>query len=117
MDVRARGVAGVVRSLNALAGDLDRLDLTGAGRPMVQAARAGIISRTGRLAGTVRAEAEPGELTITAGGPGVPYAGVINFGGYHNITPRHYMERAAAVDIRPQVEGEIRGLIRNRDLT
>lgn len=35
---------------------------------------------SGRLAGSVRAERAPTQATITAGGPGVPYAGPIHWG-------------------------------------
>ena len=52
---------------------------------------------SGRLAGSVRAGRAGTQATITAGGPGVPYAGVIH-GGWaaRNIAPQPFLSDALA---------------------
>lgn len=57
---------------------------------------------TGRLAGSVRATATQKVGQVRAGKASVPYAGVIHFGGYHNIRPTPFLydaldSRASAV--------------------
>lgn len=47
---------------------------------MATAARATTPSRTGRLRATVRPRATRNTARVAAGGPGVPYAGVIHWG-------------------------------------
>lgn len=51
-----------------------------AGAYMAQVARSKAPSVSGRLAGSVRADHSATEVTVTAGGPGVPYAGPIHWG-------------------------------------
>jgi hypothetical protein len=53
--------------------------------------------RTGRLAGSTRAVATRTEAGVTAGGPGVPYAGVIHFGWpAHHIRAQPWLSETLA---------------------
>lgn len=48
--------------------------------------------RSGRLAGSIRADVATGQAIVTAGGAAAPYAGIIEYGSKRrNITGRHYM--------------------------
>lgn len=49
---------------------------------------------TGRLAASIRASNTKNKSEVRAGGARVPYAGVIHYGGYNNITGTHFLERA-----------------------
>ena len=52
---------------------------------------------TGRLAASVRPAGQPGKATVRAGGPAVPYAGVIHWGWpRRNIRPQTFLADAAA---------------------
>jgi HK97 gp10 family phage protein len=51
-----------------------------AGAYITQVARSRAPVASGRLAGSIRAEHSATEVTVTAGGPGVPYAGPIHWG-------------------------------------
>jgi hypothetical protein len=69
--------------------DLDAFDAI-AGR-MASLARAFAPHRTGRLAGSIRAETTRNRASIVAT---APYAAIINYGSaYRNIEAQHYMQR------------------------
>jgi len=77
---------------------------------MADTSRARAPRRTGRLAASTRPIADRRQAMVTAGGPGVPYAGVIHFGWpAHHIRAQPWLYRtlqtsqpaaAAAVDAR-----------------
>lgn len=50
--------------------------------------------KSGALAGSIRANKAKGKAVVKAGSARVPYAGVQNYGGYHNIQGSHFMEKA-----------------------
>lgn len=55
--------------------------------------------RSGRLRASIRAVAEPRGATVTAGGSGVRYAGVQEYGWRRRgIRPRYFMADAAAAN-------------------
>jgi phage gpG-like protein len=59
---------------------------------MANASRGRAPRRTGRLAGSTRPIADRTTATVTAGGPGIPYAGVIHWGWPgHNIAPQPWL--------------------------
>jgi hypothetical protein len=58
--------------------------------------------KSGKLANSIRASKAKNKATVRAGGARVPYAGVQNYGRYHNITAKHFMERALTAK-RPAV--------------
>lgn len=49
---------------------------------------------TGRLAASLRSGKAKTRATVSAGGARLPYAGVINYGGYNNITATHFLNDA-----------------------
>lgn len=68
-----------------------------AGDYVAQVARGLAPVVSGRLAGSVRAEHPAGRATVTAGGPGVPYAGPIHWGwAARNIAPHPFLTDALA---------------------
>lgn len=74
---------------------------------------------TGRLAGSIKPSNTKNKSIVRAGGAGIPYAGVIHYGGYHNIQPHPFLttalERQQTAAVRA-VEEELHGLIRKLDL-
>lgn len=80
--VRVAGLPALRRDLQRIAGDLDDLERANAAalRVVVPAANARAPRRTGRLAGSIRGNKSPGRATVSAGGPGVTYAGVVHYG-------------------------------------
>lgn len=51
---------------------------------------------TGRLAASIRASKTKNKATVRAGGARIPYAGVIHYGGYNNITGTYFLTKAAS---------------------
>ncbi|MFC9846652.1 hypothetical protein ACFWFF_37575 [Streptomyces sp. NPDC060223] len=50
--------------------------------------------KTGRLANSIKQSKAKSKATVKAGGARVPYAGVQNYGGYHNIEAKFFLTRA-----------------------
>lgn len=91
-DQLADTMAGAADDLRDLRRPGDR-----AGDLLADDARRRAPRRTGRLRASIRAVAEPRGATVTAGGPGVRYAGVQEYGWRRRgIRPRHFMRDAAA---------------------
>jgi hypothetical protein len=66
-----------------------------AGDYVAQTARSLAPTRSGRLAGTIRAQSAGVAATVTAGGPGVDYAGPIHFGWpARNIASQPFLTNA-----------------------
>jgi len=121
-DVQVIGADRLAATMHAAGRSLaDMTDVnrrTAAGMANVSRSRAP--RRTGRLAASTRAAATRSQATVTAGGPGVPYAGVIHFGWPgHNIRPQPWLyatlrasepAAVAAVDARiGQIMSKIHG--------
>lgn len=110
--MQVTGADDVARRLGSLSRDVD--DLHGTYEPIAQRiaaeARALAPRVTGALAATI-----VGSATRRAGGaiagPGIPYAGVINFGWRHrNIAAALFMQRAAdskGADAADEIGGDI----------
>jgi hypothetical protein len=96
------GIVGDVAGVQDLRGSLRRAadelsDLSGVDREVGQLVLAHVDPPrlTGALASTVRAEPDAGGVTVAAGSPDVPYAGVIHNGWpAHNIRARPYLTDA-----------------------
>lgn len=92
------GAAELGRTLRVAAGELRDLSSADdrAGAVIAAAARARAPRRTGRLAASVQFGAVAGAMAVGAGGPSVPYAGVIHNGWPgHNITAQPFISDAA----------------------
>lgn len=66
---------------------------------------------SGRLARTIRAGKTKSQATVRAGGYGVKYAGVQNYGHYNNITPKHFLNIALEQNAdlaEDEVDAEVR---------
>ena len=97
--VRVEGARELERTAHKAASELD--DLTAAhgraGDYVAGVARSLAPQVSGRLAATIRAESAALAATVTAGGPGVPYAGVIHYGWPgHNIAAQPFLTDALA---------------------
>lgn len=73
--------------------------------------------RSGRLIASLRSGKAKTRATVSAGGARIPYAGVINYGGYHNIEPVFFLNEAleanrenAAGEIHTEMERAIRSV-------
>lgn len=53
-------------------------------------------ARSGRLANSIKPSNTKNKSIIRAGSARVPYAGVINYGGYNGIAPKNYLNKAVA---------------------
>ena len=58
--------------------------------------------KSGRLKASIRAGRGKTKSVVRAGGARIPYAGVIHYGGYHNISPHPFLVRAVQQE-RPAV--------------
>ena len=70
---------------------------------------------TGRLANSIRAGKAKNKSEIRAGGARIPYAGVIHYGGYNNITAQPFLTTAAQNkqgQVVREVEKELQALLR-----
>lgn len=76
---------------------------------------------TGRLARNIRQGKTKTSATVRAGGRGVKYAGVQNYGWpAHNITPHHFLNIALARNAdnaEDEVRSEVERIARNVGLT
>lgn len=102
--VQVTGLRETVRSLEQFGAEVS--DLKAAfrtiGQLVVRAADDRAPKLTGRLAGSIKASNTKNKSIVRAGGAAIPYAGVIHYGGYHNIKPNPFLTTAAA-DKRPAV--------------
>lgn len=72
--------------------------------------------RSGRLLASLKVGRAKGKATVRAGSARVPYAGVINYGGYHNIQPRLFLNQALEGNVTRatrEIETELSKLIRD----
>jgi len=74
--------------------------------------------RSGALASTIRLSNTKNKSVIRAGAR-LPYAGVIHYGGYNNITPNPFLETAVGnkqSEVVSTLDDELGKLIRQLDL-
>lgn len=92
--VKVEGARELERTTHRAADKLD--DLSGAhgqaGDYVAQLARSKAPAVTGRLANSIRAERAATQASVTAGGPGVPYAAPIHWGwAARNISAQPFL--------------------------
>lgn len=119
--VQVNGLRQVVRSLERFgveAADL-KAAFTKIGQVVVNEAKSLAPSRTGRLAASIKPSKTKNKSIIRAGSARIPYAGVIHYGGYHNIKANPFLTSAASRKEAESVrlmEQELGALIRALDL-
>lgn len=118
--VRVRGADQVQRTLHQLADKLDHLEPAAAqGAELVATAAQGFARvRTGRMRGSIRADASKFGATVTAGtGIASVYPAVQEYGSAkRRITPNRYMARAAETQenrVVAIVENEVKDAVNN----
>jgi len=75
---------------------------------------------SGALVKSVRQGKTKSSATVRAGSKKVPYAGVQNYGGYHNIAAKHFLNIALeqnADTAEREVRSEVERIARNVGLT
>jgi hypothetical protein len=95
--IRVEGAAELDASARAASADLADMSRAHgqAGAYVVQVARGMAPVRSGALANSIRAERSTTEVSITAGGFGVPYAGPIHWGwAARNISAQPFLVNA-----------------------
>ena len=115
--VRVDGLRQTVRNLERLGVQIS--DLKSAfnriGNIVVREAVSLTPRLSGRLAGSIRAGKAKNKSEIRAGGARIPYAGVIHYGGYNNITAQPFLTTAAQNkqgQVVREVENELQALLR-----
>lgn len=121
MTVRVTGLRETVRSLDQLGRDVGNLGqaMTRAGALVATEARTIARKLSGRMAGSITAVGRRASSLIRAGGPGILYAGVQHYGGYHGITPNLFLTDALDHKQRAvtqEISDELNSLIRRRNL-
>jgi hypothetical protein len=120
--VQIKGIKEVVRSLERFgtqAADL-KAAFFAIGSMVVAEARSLINTRSGALAASVKASKTKNKSAIRAGSTRVPYAGVIEYGGYHGIVGQHYLAGGIENKQGETLEAislELNSLIRKNGLT
>lgn len=96
MTTKVHGLRETVRSLERLG--VEAQDLKAGfrriGNIVVAEAKVLVPVRTGRLLNTIKASNTKNKSVVRAGSARAPYAGVIHYGGYHNIEPHPYLTTA-----------------------
>ncbi len=94
--VRVKGLRETVRSLERMGIEVADLKATFHKIGSTVAAEAVSLTptQTGALANSIRASKTKNKSEIRAGSARVVYAGVINYGGYNNITGVHFLDKA-----------------------
>ena len=94
--VRVKGLREIVRSLERMG--VEVADLKAAfnriGNVVVAEAVSLAPTQSGALANSIRASKTKNKSEVRAGSAKVPYAGVINYGGYNNIEGVHFLDGA-----------------------
>lgn len=95
--VRVSGLNKCIRSLQKFGVEVEDLKavFSRISNVVIDDARNLINSRSGDLAGSLRASKTKNKAIVRAGSARVPYAGVIEYGGYNGITPQEYLQGAA----------------------
>lgn len=96
--VRVEGLRETIRSLNRLG--VEDQDLKAAfkkiGNLVVGDAKTRVPVRSGRLAASIKPSNTKNKSVVRAGGARIPYAGVIHYGNYNNITAQPFLTDAVA---------------------
>lgn len=96
--VKIEGLRETIRSLEKFG--TQATDLKAAfqriGQNVANEAKSEAPKLSGALAASIKPSNTKNKSVIRAGSARVPYAGVINYGGYHNIVGQHFMEGAVA---------------------
>ena len=119
--IQVKGLRGVVRSLEKFG--VQAADLKAAfkriGTVVVNEAKSIAPSRSGRLAASIKPSNTKNKSIVRAGGARIPYAGVIHFGGYHNIKAQPFLTDALEHkqgEAKRLMESELGALISRLDL-
>lgn len=93
---RVTGLRETIRSLEKMGVQVQ--DLKAAfrkiGNNVVSDAKTLVPTKTGKLAGTIKASNTKNKSVVRAGSARVPYAGVQHYGGYNNIEAHPYLTDA-----------------------
>ena len=115
--VRIEGLRETVRALERAgieAGDL-KAAFKAIGQNVADDAKRRVNSRSGRLAASIKPSNTKNKAVVRAGSARVPYAGVIEYGGYNNIRPRQYLNEAVEDNRQSSVdelERELEAMLR-----
>jgi len=114
--VRVNGLRETVRSLERFG--VEASDLKAAfkriGTFITEDARSLTPSKSGRLAASIKPSNTKNKSIVRAGGARIPYAGVIHYGGYNNITAQPFLTDAVARNdskVTDLMEDELKRLI------
>lgn len=91
-----------------------------AGNVVVDESKTLVPELTGRLMNSIRASNTKNQSIVRAGGAKVPYAGVIHWGGYHNIEPHPFLTEALNnknQEVLTVYEQELAALLNRLNLT
>ena len=102
--VKVDGVKQLRRTIKKAGGDLDDFAEANAeaGRIVVAESQSWVAHRSGGLAGSIRAGAAKTNATVRAGGAGIKYAGVQEFGWPSRNRPPHPYLTTAAKSSEPR---------------
>lgn len=119
--VRVHGLRETIRTLQRFGADVADLRdaMRAAGQIVAGEAGRRVPRLSGRLAASIRPGGGKAAAVIRAGGASVPYAGVIHYGGYHNITAQPFLTDALAArrgDVVAEVTDQLGDLIRKHNL-
>lgn len=98
MTTRVHGLRETVRTLERLGVETQDLKagFKKAGNVVVDDAKTRVPVLSGKLMNTIKASNTKNKSIVRAGGARVPYAGVIHYGGYHNIEAHPFLTDAAS---------------------
>jgi phage gpG-like protein len=121
MSTRVEGLRETVRTLQRLG--VEDQDLKAgfkkAGNIVVGESKTIVPVLSGKLSNSIKASNTKNKSLVRAGGARVPYAGVIHYGGYHNIEATHYLTQAASNtegQVVSAIEDELNRLIARLNL-
>lgn len=114
--VKVTGLRETIRALNKLGVEDQDLKIAfkKIGNMVVSDAKALAPSRSGKLAGSIKASNTKNKSIVRAGGARIPYAGVIHYGGYNNIQAHPFLTTAVTNNADKAVqmmEDELKALI------
>lgn len=119
--IYVKGLRETVRSMERFGVEAE--DLKAAfikiGSDVASEAQALAPKQSGALAASIRPSKTKNKSVIRAGSARVPYAGVLEYGGYHNIEPHNFMRGAIEnkqADTVRTLDDEFGRLIRRLDL-
>jgi HK97 gp10 family phage protein len=121
MTIRVEGLKEAVKKLNRLG--VEDQDLKAgfkkAGNVVVDESRTLVPVLSGKLLNSIRASNTKNKSIVRAGGARIPYAGVIHWGGYHDIEATHFLTEALdnkRAQVLTAIEEELDALIKRLNL-